>query len=145
MIFQKFYENNLYFFFQCPRRDCKTRSGRVHNLTKVEEPLCLHTYLILKAGLETKAKDVVVAAHEVNREATVLHVANMIKDHFPTATSDKSDFLKNNKKFIEKVCRAGDKSKELLKYAFKQCPNCNGNLDKWQHKTKESRQNFTIP
>ena len=114
----------------------------MHSLTKKEEPLCLHTYLIIKAGLETKAKDVRVAAHEVNRDATVLHVANMIKEHFPTATSDRSDFLKNNKKFIDSVCKASDISKELLKYAFKQCPNCSGNLDKWQHKTKGSRPNL---
>ena len=92
------------YLFQCPRRECKARGGRVHALAKIDPALCIHTYLILKAGLEIKTK---VAArnvpHEVDRRQTVMHVSNMIKEHFPTATSDRSDFYK---KFIEKLCKA---------------------------------------
>ena len=75
-------------------------------MTKKDEPLCIHTYLILKAGLQTKTKTASDVTHEIDRHATVLHVSNMIKKHFPTATSDKSEFLKNNKLFIERLCKA---------------------------------------
>ena len=91
---------------------CQAGGTRVHSLTKKSDPLCLHTYLIFKAGLESgKPKSPVAALHEIDRNATVLEVTRLIKEHFPTATSDCRQFLKKNKKFIESLCKV--KNSEL--------------------------------
>ena len=95
-------------------------------MTKKDSPLCIHTYLILKAGLVTKNKVKANVTHEFDRQATVLHVTNMIKKHFPTATAEKSEYLKNNKKFIDRICKVREgfqiKLKEALWVGWYQSP-----------------------
>ena len=118
---------------------CQAGGTRVHSLTKKSHSLCLHTYLIFKAGLESRAaKSTADAPHEIDRQATVLEVTRLIKEHFPTASSDCRQFLKNNKKFIEKLCKVKNMNIELLKYSEEKCPTCNSDLEKWKHKTKVS-------
>ena len=118
---------------------CQAGGTRVHSLTKKSDRLCLHTYLIFKAGLESgKPKSPVAAPHEIDRNATVLEVTRLIKEHFPTATSDCRQFLKKNKKFIENLCKVKNMNIELLKYSYNKCPTCNNELEKWKHKTKVS-------
>ena len=129
----------LTFLFQCPEKVCRERSSsKAHSLTKQSEPLCLHTYLILKAGLKNDQDTTVVSKHEVDRNLTVKGVVQLIRSEFPTATSDGRTFLKANKSFIQKLCQKKDISSELKKHSVKKCPNCSQNLVKWHHKTKDS-------
>ena len=94
----------------------------------------------MKAGLVSdKPADTVAQPHEVDRRATVQEVIKLVKQHFPTATENQSDFLKVNKNFIDNLCRVEDVNSELLKHSIKQCPLClNSALEKWHHKTKVS-------
>ena len=118
---------------------CHANKSKVHSLTRKSEPLCIHNYLIVKAGLRseepTKSDDPV---HEVDRRATVCEVMKLIKQNFPTATENPTEFLKVNKEFIERLCKASDINSELLKYRKDQCPICQQKTEKWHHKTKES-------
>ena len=111
----------------------------MHSLTRKSEPLCMHAYLILKAGLESEKSEVTkVQIHEVDRKATVSEVIKLVQQHFPTATEDNSEFLKKNKNFVDNLCKVKDINTELLKYSIKQCPFCDKSLENWHHKTKES-------
>lgn len=124
---------------QCPEKRCQAGGTRVHSLTKKSERLCLHTYLIFKAGLEIENQSTpVISPHEIDRKATVEEVTKLIKENFPTATSDPRMFLEKNKQFIEGLCKVKNINSELIKYVDKQCPQCKCELVKWPHKTKDS-------
>jgi hypothetical protein len=111
----------------------------VHSLTKKSERLCLHNYLILKAGLAKESNtDSVNTTHEVDRQSTVENVIKCITNNFPTATSDSTAFLKKNKMFVDDLCKLKDISSKLNKYLDKQCPICTRQLVTWPHKTKDS-------
>ena len=104
--------------------------------------MCLHTYLILKAGLPIdnieKSTD---ANHDIDRKLTIELATDLIIKYFPTATleSEQSNLLIVNKKFIENLTNKNDISEELNKHTLQQCPKCSGSdLVKWAHKTKNS-------
>ena len=100
--------------------------------------MCIHNYLIVKAGLESVAENTESPLFEVDRRATVLEVIRLIKQNYPTATENARKFLKVNKEFIDSLCKAPNMNSELLKYRTEQCPICKNALQKWHHKTKES-------
>ena len=79
-----------------------------------------------------------IEEHEVDRSATVLKVVELVKQYFPTATEDPSEFLKINKNFIESLCSVPNISQELSRYCESACPVCKKELQNWHHKTKES-------
>ena len=110
----------------------------MHCLTKKNERLCIHTYLILKAGLSMEKSVDIKMAHEVERLATVEAVIKCVIASFPSATSDCRKFLENNKKFIDKLCLSKDIKSLLNKYVEKTCPRCKKDLVNWPHKTKTS-------
>ena len=126
------------FYFQCPEKKCQAGGSRVHSLTQKSNPLCLHTYLILKAGISEKNIEKSAQVHEIDRECTVDLVTNSVLEHFPSATEDHTDFLKVNKQFLEQLFKMKDISAELTRHCVKKCPTCSGNVVSWSHKTKES-------
>ena len=111
----------------------------MRSLTNKSERLCVHNYLMTKAGLD-KPKDLNPSTpnQEVNRYATVDDVIKNVKAHFPTASFDQSTFLQKNKQFVSELDKVKNLATELSKYLVEKCPNCDKQLVKWAHKTKES-------
>ena len=107
-------------------------------MTKKDERLCIHTYLILKAGLTPEPDVPVIVSYEVDRKLTIERVTKCITDNLPTATSDSRNFLEMNKQFVEDLCKQKDIGLELKKYLEILCPVCASELVKWPHKTKDS-------
>ena len=100
--------------FQCPEKKCNAGGSRVHSLTLKSNRLCLHAYLIIKAGLTQKnPKELVEPRREFDRGCTIDLVLDLIMEHLPTATEDKSDFLHANKNFIDQLCKKADINAEL--------------------------------
>lgn len=125
--------------FQCPEKKCNAGGSRVHSLTLKSNRLCLHAYLIIKAGLtQENQKEVVEPRREFNRGSTIDLVLDLIMEYLPTATEDNSDFLHSNKNFVDQLCKKTDISAELTKYVPRVCPKCSGYLMLWKHKTKNS-------
>ena len=129
-----------YLSFQCPEKKCQAGGSRVHSLTQKSHHFCLHTYLILKAGLPLGKikKEAKTVNYEMDRKMTVELVIDLVMEHLPTATADHNTFLKVNKNFLDQLYKKKDISAELAKHSNKQCPKCSGVLVNWTHMTKDS-------
>ena len=125
--------------FQCPLPECKGKGAKVHSLTQKMEPLCLHNYLLHKAGLLPENKTSEESPREVNRIATINQVVKHIKEKLPSATSPmKSNFVRESNQFIDSLLNKKDIDKELKKYIRNRCERCDNELVSWTHKTKDS-------
>ena len=130
-------------FLQCTVKNCQGKGSKVHSLTKKSESLCIHTFLVLKAGLlnqnVSEALKCEKSTSEVNRAATIDEVVTSVSNCLPSATSqEKSDFIKQSKDFIEKIISKEDLSAELTKYTKTVCPSCKIQLTNWHHRSKKS-------
>ena len=125
--------------FQCPEKKCQSGGSRVHSLTLKSNRLCLHSYIILKAGLaKEEQQEAATVKHEFNRGATIDIVLEFLMEHLPTATEDNEHFLNVNKNFVDQLFKISDISAELAKFIPKLCPKCSGRVSRWLHKTKTS-------
>ena len=94
---------------KCTFSKCKEKSAKIHALTKKDQPLCLHTFLIHALGqvaaipsLSTDAKKPSIP--KINRDRTVDFVMSKIGESFPTMTKmESSSFIQKSRRYIEKL------------------------------------------
>jgi hypothetical protein len=76
---------------------------------------------------------------KLDRDLTVTFVAEKILDHFPTLSSEKSNFLQENRKFVDTLCSGSsqDITNELIKLTPTVCQVCPSSfLKDWPFKAK---------
>ena len=126
---------------QCQAKECQGRGSKVHTLTRKSQSLCIHTFLVFKAGLmpEENIDNVSEPSHEVNRRSTIDEVVKYVKLHLPTAMSEeRNNFIKISKKFMDNLLESEDINSEIEKHYPTECTLCRSSLLPWTHKTKTS-------
>ena len=132
----------------CPLSKCKQIKSKLHTLTKKEQPLCIHTILVLsavqvegssKGNEQSSTKKVSIP--KLDRDITTKIVMNQISEHFPSLTKmESTGFVKKSRRYIEKLFASKSVINEtILKLTPTWCTSCPGSqLEDWPFKPKQS-------
>ena len=126
----------------CHLNSCKEKKSKLHTLTSKDQPLCLHTILAHAvknpSSISTnthsdkvsvkKVNKEKISVPKINRELSINEVVSQIKDHFPSMTSIRSDFLSQSRTFTEKLFRSPNKNQVIKDHTAKYCKFCTETL-----------------
>ena len=87
--------------------------------------------------LATDSTGHVISIPKLDRDLTVDFVTAQIQQYFPTMTSDRSEFLIKNRKYVEQLSSKEIIDNELVRLMPKACPECQSDsLLDWPFKAK---------
>ena len=132
---------------QCLLSKCKEKKSKIHSLSKKDQPLCLHTFLIhaQAQGQTDQTSSQCSSAKKpptpkLNRDLTVDFVISKIIENFPTMTKvESSKFVTKSRSYVEKLVLDKDINRKILEKCPSVCAVCpNGVLEDWQFKASKA-------
>ena len=129
----------------CSLSKCKEKKSKTHALTKKDQPLCLHTFLIHAQSGTDQTSEFSSAKKpptpKLNRDLTVDFVISKMIANFPTMTEiESSKFVTKSRRYVEKlVLNKKDINQKILEKCPSMCAVCpNSVLEDWQFKAKKA-------
>ena len=150
----------------CPLASCKEKKSKLHQLAKKTAPLCIHTLLtyVIDQDPSTQgassssvpslsstptlasSKQTVTSSSKkiknpkINRDLTTQVVIDNIVKNFPAMSHiDSSEFLRESRKYVEKLVNTNELQNVLHESSRKFCSSCiDSTLEIWSFQSKQA-------